>query len=437
MKRATASWIFVLFCTSAPCAQQTDPKEGAPPGQPSTASRTPAVRITLDQAIQFALRHNHALLAARSTILQGQASEITANLRPNPTLSWDSQFLPFFNFKQLNGTYFSNNAQFDIGVDYTFERGKKRPRRLQAAQDQTAVTRSQVSDNERMLSFNVAQQFVAVLLAQSTLELANENLSSFQQTVGLSEVRTKAGDMSEGDLIKIKLQMLQFQTDVSAAKLAKLQALAMLRQLIGFESVSENYDVEGKLDYQPIHGGIDDLKALAMRSRPDLLAAQRGVTAARSQEALAEANGKRDLNAGLFYSHVGGFNTMTLFFNIQLPIFDRNQGEIERTKYAITQSQELFSEASEQVTSDVVNAYEGVHTNDQIVSLYQSGYLDQTTQSRDISLYAYQHGAASLLDYLDAERSYRSNQLAYRQALSNYMLAVEQVRQAVGTRNLP
>jgi cobalt-zinc-cadmium efflux system outer membrane protein len=437
MKRATASWIFVLFCTSAPCAQQTDPKEGAPPGQPSTASRTPAVRITLDQAIQFALRHNHALLAARSTILQGQASEITANLRPNPTLSWDSQFLPFFNFKQLNGTYFSNNAQFDIGVDYTFERGKKRPRRLQAAQDQTAVTRSQVSDNERMLSFNVAQQFVAVLLAQSTLELANENLSSFQQTVGLSEVRTKAGDMSEGDLIKIKLQMLQFQTDVSAAKLAKLQALAMLRQLIGFESVSENYDVEGKLDYQPIHGGIDDLKALAMRSRPDLLAAQRGVTAARSQEALAEANGKRDLNAGLFYSHVGGFNTMTLFFNIQLPIFDRNQGEIERTKYAITQSRELFSEASEQVTSDVVNAYEGVHTNDQIVSLYQSGYLDQTTQSRDISLYAYHHGAASLLDYLDAERSYRSNQLAYRQALSNYMLAVEQVRQAVGTRNLP
>jgi cobalt-zinc-cadmium efflux system outer membrane protein len=437
MKRATASWIFVLFCTSAPCAQQTDPKEGAPPGQPSTASRTPAVRITLDQAIQFALRHNHALLAARSTILQGQASEITANLRPNPTLSWDSQFLPFFNFKQLNGTYFSNNAQFDIGVDYTFERGKKRPRRLQAAQDQTAVTRSQVADNERMLSFNVAQQFVAVLLAQSTLELANENLSSFQQTVGLSEVRTKAGDMSEGDLIKIKLQMLQFQTDVSAAKLAKLQALAMLRQLIGFESVSENYDVEGKLDYQPIHGGIDDLKALAMRSRPDLLAAQRGVTAARSQEALAEANGKRDLNAGLFYSHVGGFNTMTLFFNIQLPIFDRNQGEIERTKYAITQSRELFSEASEQVTSDVVNAYEGVHTNDQIVSLYQSGYLDQTTQSRDISLYAYQHGAASLLDYLDAERSYRSNQLAYRQALSNYMLAVEQVRQAVGTRNLP
>jgi cobalt-zinc-cadmium efflux system outer membrane protein len=395
------------------------------------------MRITLEQAIQFAVQHNHALLAARSTILQGQAAEITANLRPNPSLAWDSQFLPFFNFSQFSGTYLNNNAQFDVGVDYTFERGKKRPRRLQAAQDQTAVTRSQVADNERMLSFNVAQQFVGVLLAQSTLELANDNLTSFQQTVSLSEAQVKAGAMSEGDLLKIKLQVLQFQTDLSAAKLAKLQALAMLRQLIGFESVPENYDIEGKLDYQPIHAGVEDLRALAMRSRPDLIAAQRGVTAARSQEALAEANGKRDLNAGLSYSHVGGFNTLTLSFNMQLPIFDRNQGEIARTNYAITQSQELFSEASEQVTSDVVTAYEGVHTNDQIVTLYQSGYLDQTTQSRDISLYAYQRGAASLLDFLDAERSYRVNQLAYRQALSNYMLAVEQVRQAVGTRSLP
>jgi outer membrane protein, heavy metal efflux system len=430
MKRATAWWIFLLFCTSAPGAQQTDPKQGAPPG-------SPAVRITLEQAIQFALQHNHALLAARSTILQGQAAEITANLRPNPSITADSQFLPLFNFSQFNSTYLANNAQFDVGIDYTFERGKKRPHRLQAAQDQTAVTRSQVADNERTLAFNVAQQFVAVLLAQSTLELANENLSSFQQTVNLSESRTKAGDMSEGDLLKIKLQTLQFQTDLSAAKLAKLQALALLRQLIGFESVPANYDVEGKLDYLPIHAGIEELRALAMRSRPDLLAAQRGVTAARSQEALAQANGKRDINAGLSYSHVGGFNTLTASFNMQLPIFDRNQGEIARTNYAITQSQELFTEASEQVGSDVVNAYEGVHTQDQIVTLYQTGYLDQTTQSRDISLYAYQRGAASLLDYLDAERSYRANQLAYRQALSNYMLAVEQMRQAVGTRSLP
>ena len=176
---------------------------------------------------------------------------------------------------------------------------------------------------------------------------------------------------------------------------------------------------------------------LAVRSRPDLLAALQGVTSARSQESLAVANGKRDLDVSFNYSHVSTFNTGGFFFNMQIPIFDRNQGEIFRTRAAITQSQELAAAANEQVMSDVVNAYEGLRTNDQIVTLYRSGYLDQTTQSRDISQYAYERGAASLLDFLDAERSYRANQLAYRQALANYMITLEQVREAVGTRNLP
>ncbi|MDP8989816.1 MAG: TolC family protein [Acidobacteriota bacterium] len=419
MKRLSPPWILFLFLVR------------------STFAQPPASRITLEQAIQFALQHNHALEAARSTIMQNQAQEITANLRPNPTVSWDSQFLPLFNLSQFNLNYLSNSAQFDLGLGYTFERGQKRQHRLQAAQDQTSVTRSQVSDNQRTLTFNVAQQFVAVLLAESMIDLAQQDLASFQMTVDLSEEQVGAGALSEGDAIKIKLQMLQFQNDVSSAKLARVQALAALRPLAGFESVSENYDVDGTLDYQPIHGDLEALKMLAVNSRADLQAARLAILAARSQESLAHANGKRDLDVSFNYSHVADINSGAFFFNMQIPIFDRNQGEIARTRAAITQSQELAAEANEQVTSDVVSAYEGVHTNDQIITLYRSGYLDQTTQSRDISQYAYQRGAASLLDFLDAERSYRANQLSYRQALAAYMVALEQLREAVGTRSLP
>ena len=408
---------------------------GAWAQQPTSAGAV--LRITLDQAIQFAVQHNHALAAARSTIRQNQAQEITANLRPNPTLSWDTQFLPLFNLNQFNWSYINNSAQFDLGVGYTFERGQKRQRRLQAAQDLTTVSRSQVTDNQRTLTFNVAQQFVAVLLAQSMIDLAQQDLMSFQQTVDLSEAQARAGAISEGDAIKIKLQLLQFQTDVSSARLSKVQALAALRQLVGFESVPQDYDVDGTLDYQPVHGDLDTLKMLAVDSRPDLRAARQSIAAARSQQSLAVANGKRDLDVSFNYSHVADINSGAFFFNMQIPLFDRNQGEIARTREAITQSQELAAEASEQVLSDVINAYEGVRTNDQIIGLYRSGYLDQSTQSRDISQYAYQRGAASLLDYLDAERSYRSNQLAYRQALANYMVTLEQLRQAVGTRSLP
>jgi outer membrane protein, heavy metal efflux system len=438
MKKVTALASALLALPICALTQQNPPAAPVPSPLPAAAApQSASARITLEEAIRLALQHNHALQAARTTILQNQALETTANLRPNPVLSWDAQFLPIFQPSKFTADYIDNQAQFDLGIGYLFERGRKRQHRLQAAKDQTSVSRSTVADNERQLIFNVSQQFIDVVLAQSTIDFSRQDLESFQKTVNISEERYKAGDMSEGDFLKIKLQLLQFQTDYFTAVLAKVQAIAALRQFVGFESVPDMFDVDGKLDYLPVHAGLEDLRALSMRTRPDLVAAQQSVIAARSQELLAEANGKRDLGASFNYSHVAATNTGAVFFNIQLPIFDRNQGEIARTRVAITQSQQLASEAAEQVMSDVVDAYEALHTNDQIVQLYRGGYVDAAQKSRDISEYAYQKGAASLLDFLDAERSYRSNQLAYRQALASYMTALEQMRQAVGTRDLP
>jgi cobalt-zinc-cadmium efflux system outer membrane protein len=441
MKKGTALAIALLAWPLCVFAQQK-PAPAIPPAVPPSPPRADTsqiapTRITLDEAIRLALQHNHALLALRTTILQNQAQEITANLRPNPVLAWDTQFLPIFEPSNFTANYFENQAQFDIGIGYLFERGKKRQHRLQAAKDATAVTRAQVTDSERQLTFNVSQQFVNVLLAQSTVELAQQDHDSFQKTVEISEARFKAGDISEGDLLKIKLQLLQFQSDVLTANLAKVQALTALRQEVGFESVPENFDVEGELDYTPVHAGLDDLKLLALQTRPDLQAAHLGVKAAQSQESLAEANGKRDLNVTFDYTHTGSVNSAAFFFNIDLPIFDRNQGEIARTRYAINQFQEQQNEAAEQVISDVVDAYQALHANDQIIKLYRAGFVDDAQKSRDITEYAYRKGAASLLDFLDSERTYRANQLAYRQALASYMTALEQMRQAVGTRNLP
>ena len=125
---------------------------GQSPSQPSpqasTLSQKPGAKtISLDEAIRMALQHNHNLLAARTTIQQNKAEETTANLRPNPVLLGDSQFLPIFQPSQFSADYIDNSAQFDLGVSYLFERGKKRQHRLQAAKDVTAVTRSQVADN--------------------------------------------------------------------------------------------------------------------------------------------------------------------------------------------------------------------------------------------------------------------------------------------------
>jgi outer membrane protein, heavy metal efflux system len=393
--------------------------------------------ISLDQAIDLALAHNHSLKASRTQILQNEAQEITANLRPNPTLGIDTQFIPFFSPQDFSGENLDQTQQFDIGLSYLFERGHKRQRRLQAARDQTAVTRAQVTDAERTLAFNVGQQFVSVLLAESTLRFALEDLKGFQQTVDISETQLKAGYIGEGDYLKIKLQLLQFETDVSSARLAKVQALTALRGLLGYDAVPADFDVLGDLAYEPLRVRVEDLQAQALRDRPDFRAAELGITAARSQILLAKANAKVDVTGTYDVSHVAGETTGSIFASFELPIFNRNQGEIARTSHALTQAQEQELSASDTVISDVGNAYAAVKSNEEVVQLYTSGYLKHAQDSRDISEYAYKRGAASLLDFLDAERSYRSTQLAYRQALASYMTALEQLKEAIGTRKLP
>ena len=404
----------------------------------SLASAQGPVRITLEQAIQMALRHNHTLQAARTTIQQNQAAEITANLRPNPTFFVDWEYLPIFSRPQGESVsdYLQASTEGDIGLSYLIERGHKRARRLEAARSATAVTRSQVADNERGVAFQAGSLFVNAQLAESTLELAERDLKSFQETVDISAFRFKDGGMSENDYLKIRLQLLQFQTDVQQALLARAQALSDLRQQLGYDSVPADYDIVGEFEYRPLVVTLPELQTKALQNRPDLRAAVQGVTAANSQYALAKANGKQDPTISANYSHANGISGATWSFSIPLAIFDRNQGNIAQTRVGIRQAEELQKAASGQVLTDVRDAYEGLQESARIAQLFRASYLEVAQKSRDISEYAYRRGALALLDFLDAERSYRSTQLAYRQVVAAYLTALEQLRQAVGSRDL-
>jgi cobalt-zinc-cadmium efflux system outer membrane protein len=385
------------------------------------------VRITLDEAVPMALQHNHNLMATRTAIEQSRAQEITASLRPNPALSgsWQppSLFAP------------EGASQVGLGLSNDFELGK-RGRRIQAARDATDVTRSQVGDSERGLAFQVASQFINVQLAESTLELAQQNLKSFQNAVEISEYQYRAGGISENDYLKVKLQLLQFETDVQQAQLARAQALADLRQLLGYESVPPDYDVTGPFDDQPRKVDLEDLQKLASRNRPDLRAAEQGLAAADSQYKLAKVNARPDVTLSANYVNSAGITSAILGVSVPLPVFDRNQGEIARTQSVRTQAQQQHAEVLGQVKTDVRDAYEALQTSDRVAGFYRSGYLEVAKKSLEISEFAYRRGAASLLDFLDAERSYRATQIAYRQAIAAHLLALEQVRQAVGTRSL-
>jgi cobalt-zinc-cadmium efflux system outer membrane protein len=214
-----------------------------------------------------------------------------------------------------------------------------------------------------------------------------------------------------------------------------IQAKAGLRQQLGYESVTDNFDVSGMLEHKKHTVQLDELERQALANRPDLQAAHSGVTVANDTLSLAFGNKVRDWTWATDYTNQNfGINGVGVSLSFELPFHDRNQGEIARSHAAVTQAAETEDAARVGVLTDVINAYHGLQTGEEVVALFEGGYLDQATQSRDISTYAFQRGAATILDVLDAERSYRATQLAYRQALAAQMIAAEQVNLVVGTQ---
>ncbi len=394
-------------------------------------SAQPPKLISLEDAVRIALQYNQTLRAQRLNIDQSKAEEVTALLKPNPTLGNVVDTIPIFSPQTIR----LSTQIYSESLSYTVERGGKREKRGVVAKDNTDIAAKTVTDNERQLRFQVAQAFINVLLAKSVLQLSQDDLANFSQELDLNKARLNAGDLAEGDYLKLSLQKLQFEQDVSAAQLSLIQAKAGLRQQLGYESVAEDFDVSGTLEHKKHVVQLDDLQKQALANRPDLKAAHSGVTLANDTVGLAFANKVRDWTWSTDYTNQNfGINGVGVSLSFELPIHDRNQGEIARSQAAVKQAVETESSTQVGVLTDVVNAYHGLNTGEEVVDLFEGGYLDQATQSRDISTYAYQRGAATILDVLDAERSYRATQLAYRQAMATQMIAAEQVNLVVGTK---
>jgi cobalt-zinc-cadmium efflux system outer membrane protein len=408
-----------------------------PPLSAAAQIAAPIARLSMDDAVRLALARNQALQAQRMEIDAAKADETTAALKPNIGLSLSADGFTPFSPRKINWDFLTNTVSYGSSASYLFERGGKRNNRIAVAQATTDVTTKNVLDAERQLRFQTAQAFIGVLFAKSTLDLAQQNLKSFSDVVEVNRRRVAAGDLAQAEFYKISLQKLQFEQDLSAAEVALVQARAGLRQLLGFDTVADDFEPIGQLAHTPHTLDLEDLKRQALDARPDLQAARSGVTVAKNTLALERSNRARDVSGDVDYTHTGPDNTFGVGASFDLPVHDRNQGNIARSEVLVRQASESQLAAQYLVITDVINAYEAWRTNDKVVALYESGYLDQARQSLDISRYVYQRGAGSLLDLLDAERTYRDTELGYRQALSAYMTSAHQLNLAVGKQVLP
>jgi cobalt-zinc-cadmium efflux system outer membrane protein len=323
-------------------------------------------------------------------------------------------------------------------VSYLWERQHKRGLRLQSAQQETGIVTSGQADLERNLIFNLRGAFVQVLQEKAVLQLANGNLAYYDHVLNVNRDRYKAGGIAQVDLKRLELQHVRYLTDVQTAEVSVRLAKIQLLMLLNDQTPVEQFDVSGAFDFTEQVPALRDVRQAAVDTRPDLRAALQYVEKAKTDNRLAVANGWTDPTLGVD----GGRNPpIDQYFgvsvSIPLRIFDCNQGEKLRTQLDIDRNNRLATAAKAQVFSDVDSAYAAVNSAVILLKPYKAQYLEEALSVRDTIAFSYQHGAASLLDFLDAQADYRSVQVDYLNVVASYMNATSQLNLAVGREVIP
>jgi cobalt-zinc-cadmium efflux system outer membrane protein len=380
---------------------------------------------------------NPTLRAAQANIDESRAAEITANLRPNPTLTGTlDQINPFDTLPSGSGSsvYRPLTDALPYGsVSYLHERQHKRELRLDSARKSTGIAASLYSDQERSLLFNLRNAFVAALQAKAVRQNAQENLDYWDKELTVNRTRFTLGDMAQVDLNRLELQRVQFESDLETAIVNLRTAKIQVQTLLNDRTPLEQFDIQGPYDFVDRLLPLDQFRTTALGARPDLKAALQSVELAKTNHQLAVANGSTDPTFSVDFARNP---PIPVYFgvsvSIPLRIFDRNQGEKARTEIDIARNQRLRDATEAQVFSDVDSAYATLVSALNLLRPYRDKYLRLAEDVRNRISFSYQHGGAALLDYLDAEKAYRDTRLAYLNLIGAYLTAAAQMNMAVG-----
>ncbi len=379
---------------------------------------------------------NPTLQAGQIGIEESRAQEVTAFLRPNPTLGVTFDQIDPFPRGPSHGPF-----AFLLSVatlNYLHERQHKRELRLESAQKGTGIAQSSQADLDRSLVFTLRMAFVQTLQEKAVLDLAKENLKYYDHVLGVNGDRFRAGAIARVDLDRLELQRVQYESDVETAEVTLRTAKIQLLTLLNDRTPVDQFDVTGPFEYSTQIAPLEEVRQTALEARPDLKAALQSVDKAKTDHRLAVANGSTDPTLGFDVGRNPPIDQYIGFsVNIPLRIFDRNQGEKLRTQLDVDRNQKMLDATRAQVFSDVDSAYAAVNSTVILLQPYKERYLKQALSVRDTIAFSYEHGAASLLDFLNAQADYRSVQVNYLNLVASYLDAANQLNLAVGREVIP
>jgi cobalt-zinc-cadmium efflux system outer membrane protein len=395
----------------------------AQPSPASAPTAPSAETLTIDQAVAEALEKNLGVLAERANISIADARLITARLRPNPVLSAGGDHLPLLNtrFTEGNG---AGPSEYNLRTDFLMERGGKRRYRIEVAENTRSAVELDFLNTTRSMILNVQEVFVEGLLAKESLSLARQNLESLNQIVEINSARLKAGDIAEVELVRSRLAALQFETTVRQWELKVRTALTRLQTLLSRPRYVSSFDIAGDLRRDETVPGVDEIQELARGARPDLRALQRELERARSDIRLQLAQGRVDYTFGTEYRRQQGVNgksnSLGLFLSIPLPVYNRNQGEIERARQEERQIQFRIRALDSAVSGEVETAYQQFLAARGLLESIESRMLRQAQIVREVTEYSYRRGEATLLEFLDAQRAFNDTMQGHNEARAEY-----------------
>ena len=404
--RTSAACLFLVWSVAISSAQ---PPLRLPTLDPSSTG------ITIDDAVREAIDRNLTLVAERYSVSVAQARILAARLRPNPVFTYNAM-LPD---RVLYDTA-TNPSEHVFRTDVIFEGGGKRERRIDVAERARSVAELQLLNTMRTIVLDVQSAFVDIVLATANLAVARESLDAFNGLVQVNTERVRAGDLAQVELSRSRLAALQFQNDVRQQASKLVIAQNKLKTLMG-RTGPEPIAVAGELrrDTQPVE--LNVVRQRALGRRPDVEALRRDQARSTADVRLQIAQGKVDYTvSGELHRqrapHDIAGNVYGVYVSVPIPLFNRNQGEIERARQEEQQIAAKMRALEAQVVNEVQAAYEAYSASRDVVESIETWMLAQARDVRATTEYSYRRGEASFVELLDAVRAFNETMLSYNDA---------------------
>ena len=424
---ATSVIVALAVWCNAVAQTASNPFISAPAASSQAQSDFFSSQLTLGRVIDRFLQRNLSIEAARYQVDVARAEQIAARIRPNPGFTFSAE-----NLKVSGDTPF--NRLYEVSTTYaqTFELGGKRRLRREVADLIVSVADARLADVLRQRMFDVKRAYYEAVLTRYAQFNAMENRTSFDELIKFNKVRFEEGAIAEGELLKVKLERVRFDTAFAQAELAQRQALIKLLHLVGETDFSRVESVAGELNFAPINLDLASLKEMALRNRPDVKAAELGVTLGERRIALEKARNSMDITPFAGVKRVGIDNTLLFGVTIPLRLNDRNQAGIARAAAEEKVANTELTIARNRALAEVESAYRAYETARDQVTTFQRELLQQANESYTISLAAYQEGAIELLPLLEAQRTRADIRQQYFRTLFDYQTSILLLEQAVG-----